>query len=114
FNLDLATALGAQSGLGVTLAAIDTSGHTARGARERYLAFQPSLSLTTLLNPRLQLYLEGVDLARTAPQGGNSFTIDGGFQYAARPWLELDIEAAHATIDGVRSQYVGLGFGIAT
>lgn len=110
-NLDLATAVGAPSGFGITLSAIDTSGVTRSHARERYIAFQPSAAFTTLLDPRLQLYLEGVDLSRISPQGGNAFTVDGGFQYEATTWLELDIEAAHTTTNGIPSQYVGVGFG---
>ncbi|MDH2910134.1 MAG: hypothetical protein HKL92_07380 [Candidatus Eremiobacteraeota bacterium] len=112
-NLDLATALGSRSGLGITLAAIDTSGFRTGGARQRYVAFQPSMALTNLITPRLQVYLEGVALSRTAPDAPGAFTVDGGFQYAATPKLELDIEAAQSTSDGIASHYFGLGFGIA-
>ena len=113
FNLDLATALGARAGLGLTIAAIDTSGFSKSGRRERYLALQPSMALTDLLTPRLQAYLEGVALSQTAPGAPGAFTIDGGFQYEATPTLELDIEAAQATSAGVPSHYLGMGFGIA-
>ncbi|MGC8485214.1 MAG: hypothetical protein ACP5O6_06215 [Candidatus Baltobacteraceae bacterium] len=112
-NLDLATALGANSGLGITLGAIDTSGFGPGGARRRYVAFQPSMALTDLLTPRLQAYIEGVSLSRTAPGAAGAFTVDGGFQFSATPTLELDIEAARSTTDGVPSHYLGLGFGIA-
>ncbi len=112
-NLDLATALGPRAGLGLTVGAIDTSGFAPSGARRRYLAFQPSMALTDLLTPRFQAYLEGVALSNTAPGAPGAFTVDGGFQYAATTTLELDIEAAQSTSDGVRSHYLGLGFGIA-
>jgi len=111
-NLDLATALGARAGLGLTLGAIDSSGFDRRNRRQRYLAFQPSIALTDLLTPRLQAYLEGVALSRTAPGAAGAFTVDGGFQYAATPKLELDIEAAQSIANGLRSHYLGLGFGI--
>ena len=111
-NLDLATALGPRAGLGMTLAAIDSSGFGSRG-RRRYMAFQPSMALTDLLTPRLQVYLEGVALSRTAPDAPGAFTLDGGFQYAATPRLELDIEGAQSTSAGIHSHYFGLGFGFA-
>ncbi len=113
FNLDLATALGARAGLGLTLSAIDSSGANSGGRRQRYIALQPSTALTYLLTPRLQAYLEGVALSRTAPDAPGAFTVDGGFQFAATPSLELDIEAARSTSAGIASHYLGLGFGIA-
>ncbi len=112
-NLDLATALGIRSGLGLTLSAIDSSGADSSGRRQRYIALQPSMALTYLLTPRIQAYLEGVALSRTAPDAPGAFSVDGGFQFAATPSLELDIEAARTTGGGLPSHYFGLGFGIA-
>lgn len=111
-NFDYSGPLTPGTGFGTTLGVANSAAQALDGHTARTTTFLPSAVVTTLLNDRTQLYLEGYGSTRLRPDGGSLFGLDGGVQYLISPRLEIDAELGR-TVTGVAiSHYAGIGFGV--
>jgi len=111
-NFDYGRSLSPASGFGITLGVQSTYAQALSRRSARFVAWLPSVSFTTLTDPRTQFYAEAYGQTPLRPDGGTLFGIDGGVQYLLTPNVEVDAELGQTATDLVHGHYIGLGFGV--
>jgi len=89
-----------------SLAVINSS-----GARERYFAVIPSVTVTAATSPSSQVFAEYAYFSRAGPGIGSKSIINLGYQFDVGPHVQFDVEYGFqpAAVDGQRNHDVGAG-----
>lgn len=111
-NFDYSAPLTPGMGFGATVGVANSAAQALDGHVARTTTLLPSAVVTTLLNDRTQLYLEGYGSTRLRPDGGSLLGLDGGVQYLISPQFEIDAELGRTITDIAVSHYAGIGIGV--